>query len=90
MQIEPQKTQKTQKTQKRIELKLTESTFRHLANEYQGICVYCGSAQDGCEPDARRYECEECGTKTVYGTEELLLMGRLTLVESPDQETVVW
>lgn len=40
-----------------------------------GICLACGNEQDGCEPDARRYECEACGERQVYGAQELLLMG---------------
>ncbi len=40
-----------------------------------GFCLACGEQQDGCEPDARRYECECCGARKVYGAEELLLMG---------------
>lgn len=38
-----------------------------------GFCVACGNEQEGCEPDARRYECEACGEKQVYGAEELLM-----------------
>lgn len=37
-----------------------------------GLCVACGNEQTGCEPDARRYTCEACGRKAVYGAEELL------------------
>lgn len=40
-----------------------------------GFCAACGHEQDGCEPDARGYECEECGENQVYGAQELLLMG---------------
>ena len=39
-----------------------------------GICVFCGEEQDGCEPDARKYKCENCGENGVYGAEELLMM----------------
>lgn len=39
-----------------------------------GICLACGFDQDGCEPDARRYECDSCGEKAVFGAEELLFM----------------
>lgn len=39
-----------------------------------GFCLDCGHEQDGCEPDARGYECETCGNQTVYGAEELVLM----------------
>lgn len=40
-----------------------------------GFCRACGAEQDGCEPDARRYLCEDCGHHQVYGAEELVLMG---------------
>ncbi len=39
-----------------------------------GICLACGLDQDGCEPDARRYECDSCGENAVFGAEELLFM----------------
>lgn len=39
-----------------------------------GLCVNCGFEQDGCEPDARKYRCESCNERTVYGAEELLMM----------------
>jgi hypothetical protein len=38
-----------------------------------GFCLECGNEQGGCEPDARRYECEACGEHRVYGAEELLI-----------------
>ncbi len=40
-----------------------------------GICLSCGEDRDGCEPDARNYECYECGQNTVFGAEEILLSG---------------
>ena len=43
-------------------------------DDYTGICTSCGAEQGGCEPDARKYECEACGMRTVYGAEELLFM----------------
>lgn len=42
--------------------------------ENTGICLACGEDQDGCEPDARKYECECCGEKAVYGAEECLFI----------------
>ena len=38
-----------------------------------GFCLACGEEQEGCEPDARGYECESCGAMKVYGAEELLI-----------------
>jgi hypothetical protein len=40
-----------------------------------GFCISCGHEQGGCEPDARKYECEACGERQVYGAQELLMMG---------------
>lgn len=40
-----------------------------------GFCISCGEQSGPVEPDARRYACEECGKKTVYGASEILFMG---------------
>ena len=48
---------------------------RETSLDNPGFCVRCGFESNGCEPDARRYECEDCGERTVYGAEELLMMG---------------
>lgn len=52
--------------------KAAESQMFGLENP--GFCISCGNEQDGCEPDAREYECERCGERKVYGAEELLVM----------------
>jgi predicted RNA-binding Zn-ribbon protein involved in translation (DUF1610 family) len=54
-------------------LALIEQRETNLDNP--GICTACGEDVDGCEPDARKYECEVCGEKAVYAPEELLIMG---------------
>jgi hypothetical protein len=38
-----------------------------------GFCLSCGEPTDGVEPDARGYECDSCGSSTVFGAEEILL-----------------
>lgn len=54
---------------------ITEAAERQMFDlDNPGLCIACGFEQDGCEPDARRYRCESCGEKTVYGAQELLLM----------------
>jgi Zn finger protein HypA/HybF involved in hydrogenase expression len=45
----------------------------------RGWCLTCGEEVDGVEPDARRYLCEACDNKTVYGYEELLIMDLLII-----------
>ena len=49
-----------------------------------GFCLACGKETDGCEPDARKYRCPSCGAMEVYGFEECLIMGQVTIDgESP-------
>lgn len=48
---------------------------RDVSLDDPGVCTACGHEQDGCEPDAREYECEVCGERAVYGVEELIMMG---------------
>jgi len=43
--------------------------------DMEGFCVACGHQQSGVEPDARKYECEDCGEQAVYGAEEIVIMG---------------
>jgi hypothetical protein len=39
-----------------------------------GFCMDCGAEVEGCEPDARGYDCEVCDAKgTVYGAMEVAL-----------------
>ena len=45
----------------------------HSSLDNPGFCLACGQEADGCEPDARGYECESCGEAQVYGAEEILL-----------------
>ena len=56
-------------TEERV-LALVEGQINSLSNP--GICKNCGEDQEGCEPDARNYECESCGKRMVFGAEELL------------------
>jgi predicted RNA-binding Zn-ribbon protein involved in translation (DUF1610 family) len=44
------------------------------SGEYVGFCLACGKKAYEVEPDARKYECEECGEAKVYGAEELVIM----------------
>jgi hypothetical protein len=37
-----------------------------------GFCLACGADAEGVEPDTRKYECEACGERAVFGAEEVL------------------
>lgn len=53
----------------------TIEDFEEMQDCQMGGCTSCGAWRDCCEPDARNYKCEDCGENTVYGAEELLIMG---------------
>jgi len=46
-----------------------------MDDDMEGFCLACGETRPGCEPDARKYECESCGLFKVYGAQELAIMG---------------
>ncbi len=56
-------------TSERVEAAVRQQMF---SLDNPGFCIKCGEEADGCEPDARGYECEHCGEATVYGAQELL------------------
>lgn len=53
-------------------MELAESEM--FGTDNPGVCIACGTDADGCEPDARNYECDCCGEMEVFGAEELLFM----------------
>jgi hypothetical protein len=54
---------------------MEESVFEQHCADYDGLCLACGEwSMGGCEPDARRYLCECCDERAVYGAEECLFM----------------
>jgi len=59
-----------------ITMERVEDAIRREAEwcENPGFCVACGADADGCEPDAERYECEECGKHAVYGLMYIAMM----------------
>lgn len=54
--------------------RVTEAIKRsQTTTDNPGFCTACGAEVEGVEPDARNYECDECGEDKVFGAEELLL-----------------
>jgi rubrerythrin len=62
---------------KRFECSTKE--FAELKERNVGYCAICGTAHEGIEPDARNYKCDSCDAKQVFGLEELMIMGRVTV-----------
>lgn len=46
-----------------------------------GGCIACGEYITGCEPDLRDGPCDACGSKSVYGAQELAFMDLVDIVE---------
>lgn len=52
---------------------LLEAIERRITSlDNPGFCIKCGEEHYECEPDARRYKCENCETNTVYAPEVIL------------------
>lgn len=68
----------TEQKAKREPIKVTEA---EAWDGMLGVCLSCGNVQDGCEPDAERYECEACEKRLVFGIEMAVIMGRVEIVK---------
>jgi hypothetical protein len=62
-------------TGKIIAKRFTLEQIMQASDDQCGFCLACGAEADGVEPDARKYACEACGNKLVYGAEEIAMMG---------------
>lgn len=59
-----------------FELEVVEEAIE----DHQGYCTQCQEIVDTfCEPDAEKYLCPECGTNTVMGMENAILLGEVTV-----------
>lgn len=59
---------------------ISEGDFEEYADNYLGWCTECQSwTVEECEPDISNGECWECGGETVYGAEQAVLLGHITV-----------
>jgi hypothetical protein len=59
---------------------LTQQEFYEVIEEKtEGWCLGCAETQSAVGPDGSRVQCENCGRFLVYGFEQLLLRGLLTI-----------
>jgi predicted RNA-binding Zn-ribbon protein involved in translation (DUF1610 family) len=70
-------------------MKMKASEYVELTNEFAGYCTACDDVTEhgGVEPDAERYECPDCGKRTLMGIEQAMLLGRIEIVawDQPEQ-----
>jgi CxxC motif-containing protein len=63
---------------------MVSATTEEIMAHDSGICLSCGKeVHEGIEPDARSYRCDFCERYQVYALEELLVMGRIVLIDVP-------
>lgn len=55
----------------------TMRKFENDSENYKGRCIECGATRQNCEGDARNYDCPRCRKNSVFGLEELLMMGNI-------------
>lgn len=56
--------------------RITALCIRQLTTtDNPGVCLACGNDQDGTEPDAENYTCDECGESCVMGAQQILIAG---------------
>jgi hypothetical protein len=62
---------------------ISYNEYKDAQDDNAGFCTHCQEITNhgDCEPDACNYECEECGNNTVFGIEEALLQGLITVEE---------
>jgi len=49
--------------------------MKRLEDVRKGLCLNCWTVKAPCNPEARNYECSECGAHSVFGTLVLILEG---------------
>ena len=68
-----------------MRIKISETTYQDLREDYSGICIKCLTVRHGdTEPDAQNYPCDNCGENKVQGIEDLLIMGLIEFVDEGD------
>jgi len=60
--------------------KITGSKYLEMVDLCMGFCTKCQEfTRDRTEPDAEEYDCPVCEENTVMGTEQALLLGKITI-----------
>jgi Zn finger protein HypA/HybF involved in hydrogenase expression len=64
-------------------LQISEEEYGEHCDNNDGYCLSCQkwTADSHIEPDAREYSCPDCRQLSVYGAEELAIMGMVVFVD---------
>ena len=59
---------------------ISEADFAEAVDSNQGWCTECiAFTHDSAEPDTHHYECPDCESRSVFGAEQALLEGLITI-----------
>tara|TARA_R100001244_G_scaffold124665_1_gene94527 strand:- start:304 stop:513 length:210 start_codon:yes stop_codon:yes gene_type:complete len=59
---------------------ITEEEYLENSDGLEGYCTNCQEFTTTCvENDAEKYACSACDKKTVYGTEQALILGLIDI-----------
>ena len=59
---------------------MTMRAIEKAMDEYKGYCVNCKKkTANNCEPDASKYPCPKCKKNSVYGIEEAVCRGYISI-----------
>ena len=71
-----------EKIEQGIVVELTELDYLQESESGVAYCIECHEpACDYLEPDTQNALCEHCGASEVFGLEQLLIMGRVFIVD---------
>jgi len=59
--------------------RFAESEYVTLREDSAGICLHCSGINYGVEPDAENYTCDCCEKNKVFGIEQALLLGYISI-----------
>jgi len=54
---------------------ITLEQYENQSEENLGVCQHCGAWNEGVDPDAEDYVCDECKREAVKGFDTLLMDG---------------
>jgi Zn finger protein HypA/HybF involved in hydrogenase expression len=68
-------------------MSVTFEEFEEAQSNDMGYCTECKDFTRECtEPDAENYDCPECGSYTVFGAKQAMLMGLILTDDDLEDE----
>ena len=71
-------------------MRLSKREYYVHSNYNDGYCSYCNliTNEGGVEPDAKGYECNDCGNNTVMGIEMAFITDAIAIKENANNHDI--